>query len=106
MAGRPSVLLLDEPTLGMDRARLGWLGGVLTDLRQAGCSILVATHDPGFVAANATRALLLEDGVLTAEGKPERVLQADPAFAAALTRWRVEAGIIGAERQGDRHADG
>jgi energy-coupling factor transport system ATP-binding protein len=106
MAGRPSVLLLDEPTLGMDRARLGWLGAVLTDLRQAGCAILVATHDPGFVAANATRALLLEDGLLTAEGKAERVLQADPAFAAALTRWQVEAGIIGARRQGDRHADG
>jgi energy-coupling factor transport system ATP-binding protein len=106
MAGRPSVLLLDEPTLGMDRARLGWLGGVLTDLRRAGCAILVATHDPGFVAANATRALLLEDGRLTAEGKPERVLQADPAFAAALSRWQVETGIIGARRQGDRHADG
>lgn len=108
MAGRPPVLLLDEPTLGMDRDRLAWLGHVLTELCQAGCAVLVATHDPGFVAEHATRALLLEDGRITAEGRPEQVLQADPAFAEALTRWRAEAGIFGAEAnpQGDLHADG
>ncbi len=108
LAGRPPVLVLDEPTLGMDRHRLGWLGRLLTELRRAGCAILVATHDPGFVAEHATRALLLEDGRIAAQGQPEDVLRSDPAFADALERWRAEAGIIDgqAHPQGERHADG
>jgi len=107
LAGRPPVLVLDEPTLGMDRRRLGWLGRLLTELRRAGSAILVATHDPGFVAEHATRALLLEDGRIAAQGQPEDVLRSDPAFADALERWRAEAGIIDgqAHPQGDRHAD-
>jgi energy-coupling factor transport system ATP-binding protein len=107
MAARPPLLLLDEPTLGMDRERLAWLGRVLNELRQAGCAVLVATHDPGFVAEHATRALLLQAGSVAAEGRPEDVLRSDPAFGEALDRWRSEAGNIGEEStpQGDRYAD-
>lgn len=107
MAGRPPLLMLDEPTLGMDRHRLRWLGRVLTELRRAGCAVLVATHDPGFVAEHATRAVMLENGRIAAEGLPEDVLRFDPAFGEALDRWRAEAGIIGVQpnRQGDRDAD-
>jgi len=67
----------------------------------------VATHDPGFVAEHATRALLLEDGRIAAQGQPEDVLRSDPAFADALDRWRAEAGIIDGQEHppGDRHAD-
>jgi energy-coupling factor transport system ATP-binding protein len=108
LAGLPSVLLLDEPTLGMDRARLAWLGGVLTELRRGGCAILVATHDPGFVAGFATRAVLLAGGGIVAHGDPQDVLRADPAFADALSRWKSGFDMIGsgAEPRGERHADG
>jgi energy-coupling factor transport system ATP-binding protein len=107
LAGRPPLLLLDEPTLGMDRDRLAWLGRVLTALCRAGCAVMVATHDAGFVGEHATRAVLLRDGRVAAEGRPEQVLQTDPAFADALSRWRAEAGIIAGEEssRGDRHAD-
>jgi hypothetical protein len=49
----------------------------------------------------------LRDGRVAAEGRPEQVLQTDPAFADALSRWRAEAGIIAGEEssRGDRHAD-
>jgi len=93
LSGRPSLLLLDEPTLGMDRQRLLWLGRVLVDLRKAGGAALVATHDAGFVSTYATRAALLEDGRIVSQGAPETVLQADPAFAAALDRWRAEVAL-------------
>jgi energy-coupling factor transport system ATP-binding protein len=108
LAGKPSVLLLDEPTLGMDRERLRWLGRVLAGLCRAGCAILVATHDVGFVAEHATRALLQEGGRIVVEGTPDDVLRADPAFDAALTEWRAEAGIIDDDAGGqrERHADG
>jgi energy-coupling factor transport system ATP-binding protein len=106
LAGLPAVLLLDEPTLGMDRARLSWLGRVLDRLRHAGSAVLVATHDVGFVAEHASRVLLLEQGRITAQGAAAEVLQADADFAAALADWRAEAAIIGgAGGEGVRHAD-
>ncbi len=89
LSGRPSIVLLDEPTLGMDRWRMGWLGRSLERLRQAGCAIVVATHDAAFVAEYASRAVLLAAGRIAADGDPTAVLRADPAFAAALTRWRA-----------------
>jgi len=89
-AGRP-ILLLDEPTLGMDRPRLAWLGAMLDAFRRAGAAILLATHDAAFVADYATRAILLSGGRVAAQGTPVDVLDADPAFADALRRWRVEA---------------
>jgi energy-coupling factor transport system ATP-binding protein len=97
LAGRPSIVLLDEPTLGMDRRRMAWLGRGLERLRRAGCAIVVATHDAAFVAEYATRAVLLAAGRIAAEGKPGPVLGADPAFAGALARWRAAAA--GAERR-------
>ena len=108
LAGGPPIVLLDEPTLGMDRRRLAWLGRLLRDLCRQGCSVLVATHDPGFIVEHADRAALLEQGRIVAEGPPERVLQADAAFAAGLARWRAEASIIAEETGsgGNRHADG
>ena len=87
LAGRPSIVLLDEPTLGMDRWRMGLLGRSLERLRQAGCAIVVATHDAAFVAEYASRALLLAAGRIAADGDPRAVLRADPAFDAAFTRW-------------------
>ena len=89
LSGRPSIVLLDEPTLGMDRWRMGWLGRGLERLRQAGCAILVATHDAAFVADYASRAVLLAAGRIAADGDPLEVLHSDPAFAAALSRWRA-----------------
>ena len=91
LAGRPSMVLLDEPTLGMDRPRMGWLGRGLERLRRAGCAIVVATHDASFVAEYASRAVLLAAGRIAAEGRPRVVLEADPAFAGALARWHAGA---------------
>ena len=61
LAAEPDVLLLDEPTRGMDPARRGALAAVLR-----GRTALVATHDPDFAAAAADRVLRLVDGRLEA----------------------------------------
>jgi ABC-type hemin transport system ATPase subunit len=60
----------------------------------AGCAVLVATHDAAFAAEHATRAALLADGRIAAQGGPAEVLKVDPGFARALARWRAEAAII------------
>ncbi len=64
-----AVVCLDEPTRGMDRRRKDELAALLRELDAA---VLVATHDPEFVAAFAQRVILLADGALIADGSPAR----------------------------------
>jgi energy-coupling factor transport system ATP-binding protein len=66
LAAEPSVLLLDEPTRGMDPARRAALAALLR-----GRTALIATHDSGFAAAAADRVLHLLDGRVVA-GAPSR----------------------------------
>lgn len=84
LVGKPSVVLLDEPTLGMDRGRMTWLAQTLRALRDAGAAIVVATHDADFVVEAATRAAMLDHGRIVAEGDPSEVLGCDPDFTYAL----------------------
>ena len=75
LAVEPSVLLMDEPTASLDRARREDLAGTLTQLAREGRTVVVATHDADFVRACADRAMLLEHGRITSEGAPSDVLQ-------------------------------
>jgi energy-coupling factor transport system ATP-binding protein len=76
LVAEPGVILLDEPTRGMDPEGAAALAALLRRRAAAGAAVLVATHDPGFAAALADRRLLLRDGRL--EPAPLR-----PAVAAA-----------------------
>ena len=60
----PPVLLLDEPTASLDAVRRNELGRLLQALAGAGRALLVTSHDRDFVAACATRVLVLADGRL------------------------------------------
>ena len=67
----PDILLLDEPTKGMDRLHKMRLGQVLQQLCRKGTAILCVTHDMEFAAAFAGRAAMLFDGKLEGEDRPE-----------------------------------
>jgi ABC-type polar amino acid transport system ATPase subunit len=75
LAVEPSVLLMDEPTASLDRARRDDLAGTLADLARDGRTVIVATHDGDFVRACAHRAMLLEHGRIVSEGDPADILQ-------------------------------
>ena len=77
------VLLLDEPTRGMDPRRRDALAERLT--QRPGVTI-VATHDPEFAAAFATRVLLLGDGRPVADASPREVLAGGWYFATQVAR--------------------
>ncbi len=79
----PAVVCLDEPTRGMDRAAKHELGGLLTGL---GVAVLVATHDPEFVAEFADRVVLLADGRVIADGTAAEVLAGGTYFATETAR--------------------
>jgi energy-coupling factor transport system ATP-binding protein len=77
------VLCLDEPTRGMDRACKEELASLL---RQIEPTVLLATHDPEFVAAFAQRVILLADGAVIAEGTTDEVLCGGTYFATEVSR--------------------
>src|SRR5439155_6217898 len=78
-----AVLCLDEPTRGLDRGAKEELARLLEGLD---CPVLVATHDPEFVAAFATRVVLLADGAEIADGPPDEVLAGGTYFATETAR--------------------
>jgi energy-coupling factor transport system ATP-binding protein len=88
-----AVVCLDEPTRGMDRRRKDELAALLCELDAA---VLVATHDPEFVAAFATRVILLADGAPIADGSPGEVLAGGTYFATETAR--ILGGFRGALR--------
>ncbi len=58
----PSLALFDEPMTALDVAGRALLTGVLKDLRQAGCTLVIATHDPAEVADVCDADLNLDEG--------------------------------------------
>lgn len=72
----PEVLILDEPTNGLDPRTQMWLVEVLVKLHQAGKTIVTATHNLDIVQDIADRVIVLsEDHLITAEGRPEEILR-------------------------------
>ena len=86
LVGAPRVLLLDEPTRGMDYARKRELGALLDALRRAGATILMATHDVELVAQIATRVVLLGNGGVVADGGPRAILSGSLTFSPQVNK--------------------
>ncbi|MBU0639128.1 MAG: ATP-binding cassette domain-containing protein [Planctomycetes bacterium] len=64
MSGQPAVILLDEPTHGMDAVRLGKIIEAVLEARRAGRAFIVASHDRHLLQAFCDRVLVLRDGRL------------------------------------------
>lgn len=73
---RPRLLLLDEPTSGVDLKTRHDVLHLLADLHADGITILLTTHDLNFVAAHLPRVICLS-GRVVADGTPEQVLRPD-----------------------------
>jgi energy-coupling factor transport system ATP-binding protein len=84
MVTRPSVLLLDEPTLGMDPLAQADLRRLIRDRAADGAGVLVASHDVEFIAAVADRVVVLHGGRVAAEGPTDETLFTQPGFRTAL----------------------
>jgi energy-coupling factor transporter ATP-binding protein EcfA2 len=84
MIAGTQTLLLDEPTLGMDPLTQVDLVRRIQGWKQAGLSVIVATHDVEFAAAVADRAVVLDAGRVAAEGATGDVLFSQPGLRTAL----------------------
>jgi ABC-type multidrug transport system ATPase subunit len=84
--GDPALLVLDEPTRGMDPAHKTDLGRRLGRLAAEGRGVLVVTHDVEFAARFATRVVILGDGRILADGPAAEVLDGSLFFSTQLNR--------------------
>lgn len=86
LARRSQVVLLDEPTRGLDYQAKARLTSLLTQLAAAGRTIIVATHDVELAAEVATRVVILAEGEVVADGPASRILSDSPAFAPQVAK--------------------
>jgi energy-coupling factor transport system ATP-binding protein len=86
LAARPPVLLLDEPTRGLDYSAKAELRRMIGELAADGRAVLISTHDVEFAAATSRRTLLMADGELIADGSTAEVLTSSPAYAPQMAK--------------------
>ncbi|GAA0457142.1 ABC transporter ATP-binding protein [Streptomyces olivaceiscleroticus] len=86
LTARPPLLLLDEPTRGLDYAAKARLVTVLRDLAAEGHAIVLATHDVELAAELAHRVVILADGEVVADGPTAEVVVSSPSFAPQVSK--------------------
>ncbi|MCD4524434.1 ABC transporter ATP-binding protein [Nocardioides sp. cx-173] len=86
LVARPHVVLLDEPTRGLDYAAKRSLAGMLRALADEGHAVLVATHDVEFTALAADDVVVMAEGEVVSAGPARRVVAESPAFAPQVTK--------------------
>ncbi|MFD3333332.1 ABC transporter ATP-binding protein [Streptomyces sp. NPDC058700] len=86
LTGRPPLLLLDEPTRGLDYAAKARLVTHLRSLAADGHAIVLATHDVELAAELAHRVVIIADGEVVADGPTAEVVVSSPAFSPQVAK--------------------
>ncbi|CAL9434747.1 ABC transporter ATP-binding protein [Streptomyces sp. enrichment culture] len=86
LTARPPLLLLDEPTRGLDYAAKARLTAILRGLAAEGHAIVLATHDVELAAELAHRVVLLAEGEVIADGPAADVVVASPSYAPQVAK--------------------
>jgi ABC-2 type transport system ATP-binding protein len=76
LVGRPEVLLLDEPTSGVDPHGRAAIRQVIADLKARDACVVLTTHELGEAERLSDRVVILRDGTLVAEGSPRELASA------------------------------
>jgi energy-coupling factor transport system ATP-binding protein len=103
LVAAPQVIILDEPTRGLDYEAKEKLARLLKDAARRGAAILVATHDVELVAELADRTIFIAEGEKVADGRTLDVLLASPAFAPQVSkvmsprRWLTVSDVLAAQ---------
>jgi len=76
LAMAPEVMLLDEVTSALDPELVGDVLATIAELRDAGMTMVLATHEMGFAREIADTVCFIDGGRIVEEGPPEQVLSA------------------------------
>jgi branched-chain amino acid transport system ATP-binding protein len=91
LASKPRVILLDEPSAGLNENETSALGTLLRELAADGLAVLLVEHDMSFVMGACDHIHVLDFGRLIAEGSPKEI-QANPDVRAAYLGSRDHSG--------------
>ncbi|WP_370328465.1 ATP-binding cassette domain-containing protein [Euzebya sp.] len=94
LTAEPRVVLLDEPTRGLDQRAKQRLTAVLRRLAADRAAVVVSTHDVEFVASACDRVVVLAQGDLVADGPTADVVVASPAFAPQVAKVLAPGGWL------------
>ena len=73
LAMKPKIMVLDEPTAGLDPQGVTDLSILLKELNDEGITVIISTHEVNLVPTYAKRVFVLVDGLLIAEGSPKEI---------------------------------
>lgn len=90
LIGRPDVVLLDEPTAGIDPTGRQVVRSIVADLRTTGKAVLVTTHDLEEAEKIADLVVIIDEGRVLASGTPAELMRSS---GTAEIRFRAPAGI-------------
>ncbi|MFM8254529.1 MAG: ABC transporter ATP-binding protein [Actinomycetota bacterium] len=86
LANNPPLLILDEPTRGLDYRAKDRLITAIRECRDLKSAVIVASHDVELIAEIATRVVVLADGEIVADGPAGEILTSSPAFAPQVAK--------------------
>jgi energy-coupling factor transport system ATP-binding protein len=86
LAAEPEILLLDEPTRGLDYQNKTLLARILNNLSERGITIVLATHDVELVAHCADRVIIMGEGQVVADGPIREVMTESLVFASQINK--------------------
>jgi energy-coupling factor transporter ATP-binding protein EcfA2/uncharacterized membrane protein len=87
---QPSILLLDEPTKGLDAHYKRMFAEILTHLKQQGTTIVMVSHDIEFCASFADRCAMFFDGAIVSEGNPQEFFAGNSFYTTSASRMARE----------------
>ncbi len=83
---RPDILLLDEPTKGLDASFKQSFAAILSALTAAGTAVIMVSHDIAFCARYAHRCALFFDGTIVAQGTPRAFFSGNSFYTTSANR--------------------
>ena len=83
---RPQILLLDEPTKGLDAGFKKIFAEILRELTENGVTVIMVSHDIEFCAEYAHRCAMLFDGAITSQGMPKEFFSGKSFYTTAVSR--------------------
>jgi polar amino acid transport system ATP-binding protein len=94
LAMQPQVMLFDEPTSALDPELIGEVLNVMKKVAKDGMTMLVVTHEMGFAREVADRVLVMADGQIIEDAKPDALFNKpkDPRTKALIDRYRTGNG--------------
>jgi energy-coupling factor transport system ATP-binding protein len=107
LVAAPQLILLDEPTRGLDYEQKHELAALLLALKREGRAVMMATHDVELVASCADRVALLAEGQVVVDGPAREVMSDSQVFASQINklfrdpRYLVVNDVVAAARAND-----